>query len=76
MKIVYYILCRETEYFIPLVWVLLYIFAYLKKQDVYLFIRVGHETERYEEKCDSLRENSSSPIKVLRDAQLLSISSC
>ena len=45
-------------------------------QDVNLFIRVGHETERYEEERDSLRENSSSPIKVLRDAQLLSISSC
>ena len=45
-------------------------------QDVYLFIWVGHEAESHEEERDSLSKNSSSPIKVLSDAQLLSISSC
>ena len=45
-------------------------------KDVYLFIWVGHEAERHEEERDSLRKDSSSPIKVLCDAQLLGIGRC
>ena len=42
-------------------------------QYVNFFIGVGHEAECDKEKRNSLRKDSSSPIKVLRDAELLGV---